>query len=111
MKYHKDVNFRASTIRKGCEIYARKKEQKDIDVAIDYFGQEVNTGPEFVCSVCHRLLFRKQVIECKTECYKTEEKKLLLWVEDVSQLNICMFVMKSVTCLLLIPQGANYGFV
>ncbi len=76
MKYHKDVNFRASTIRKGCEIYARKKEQKDIDVAIDYFGQEVNTGPEFVCSVCHRLLFRKQVIECKTECYKDRGEKI-----------------------------------
>ncbi len=111
MKYHKDVNFRASTIQKGCEIYARKKEQKDIDVAIDYFRQEVNTGPEFVCSVCHRLLSESRLLNAKRNVMKTEEKKLLLWVEDVSQLNMCMFVMTSVTCLLLIPQGANYGFV
>ncbi len=76
MKYHKDVNFRMSKIQKVCEIYERKKEQKDIDVAIDYFKREVGSGPEFVCSVCHRLLFRKQVIECRRECYEDKGEKI-----------------------------------
>ncbi|XP_073694460.1 uncharacterized protein [Garra rufa] len=75
-KYHEDVKFRKSKIQKGCEMYARKKEQKDIDVAINYFRQEVRNGPEFVCCVCHRLLFRKQVIECKTECYEDKGEKI-----------------------------------
>ncbi|XP_073688692.1 uncharacterized protein [Garra rufa] len=37
---------------------------------------KVSTGPEFVCSVCHRLLFRKQVIECKRDCYKIRGEKI-----------------------------------
>jgi len=70
-KYHKDVNFNFSKIQKGCEVYAKKREkQKVIGVAIAGFRQEVSRGPEFVCCVCHRLLFRKQVTECKPECYE-----------------------------------------
>ncbi len=84
MKYHKYLHFSVSKIQKGCEIYARKNKLKYIDVAIDNFRQEVSSGPEFVCSVCHSLIFRKQVIECKTECYEEKREKLLLWV-DVSQ--------------------------
>ncbi|XP_056102196.1 uncharacterized protein LOC130081238 [Rhinichthys klamathensis goyatoka] len=76
-KYHKDVNFHFSKIQKGCEVYAKKREkQKDIGVAIAGFRQEVSRGPEFVCCVCHRLLFRKQVTECKPECYEDKGDKI-----------------------------------
>ncbi|XP_026114512.1 uncharacterized protein LOC113092934 isoform X2 [Carassius auratus] len=76
MKYHKDVNFRVLSIQKGCEKYARKKEQQDIAVAIGNFRQEISSGPEFVCCVCHRLLFRKQVVECRTHCYEGKGVKI-----------------------------------
>ncbi|XP_073714001.1 uncharacterized protein [Misgurnus anguillicaudatus] len=60
-----------SKIQKGCEIYAKQREtQKNIDATISQFQQEVSRGPECVCCVCHRLLFRKQVIECKFDCYE-----------------------------------------
>ncbi|XP_026099002.1 uncharacterized protein LOC113070058 [Carassius auratus] len=76
MKYHKDVNFRVLSIQKGCEKYARKKEQQDIAVAIGNFRQEISSGLEFVCCVCHRLLFRKQVVECRTHCYEGKGVKI-----------------------------------
>ncbi|XP_052412218.1 uncharacterized protein LOC127957635 [Carassius gibelio] len=53
-----------------------RERQKDIDFTINQFHQEVSTGPEFVCSVCHRLLFRKQVIECKRDCYKIRGQQI-----------------------------------
>lgn len=70
-KYHEDDKFRFSEIQKGCEVYARKREkQKDINVTIAHFRQEVRRGPEFACCVSHRLLFRKQVTKCRTQCYE-----------------------------------------
>ncbi len=111
MKYHKDVNFRVSTIQKGCEIYARKKEQNDIDVAIDILDKK-SVVVQSLCALSVTVYFSEsRLLNAKRNAMKTKERKFLLWVEDVSQLNMCMFVMKSVTCLLLIPQGANYGFV
>ncbi|XP_026112280.1 LOW QUALITY PROTEIN: uncharacterized protein LOC113091073, partial [Carassius auratus] len=76
-KYHDNENFRMSIIQKRAEISAKQKDrQKDIDFTINQFHQEVSTGPEFVCSVCHRLLFRKQVIECKRDCYKIRGQQI-----------------------------------
>ncbi|XP_042609822.1 uncharacterized protein LOC122142829 [Cyprinus carpio] len=68
---------RMSIIQKRAEMSAKQKDrQKDIDFTINQFHQEVSTGPEFVCSVCHRLLFRKQVIECKRDCYKIRGQQI-----------------------------------
>ncbi|XP_052421004.1 uncharacterized protein LOC127964736 [Carassius gibelio] len=76
-KYHDNENFRMSIIQKRAESSAKQKDrQKDIDFTINQFHQEVNKGPEFVCSVCHRLLFRKQVIECKRDCYKIRGQQI-----------------------------------
>ena len=35
--------------------------------------KEISNGPEFVCAVCLRLLFRKQVIKCKKNKYKNTD--------------------------------------
>lgn len=76
-KYHNNENFRMSKIQKRSEIFAKQQQrQKDIDFTINQFHQEVRTGPEFVCCVCHRLLFRKQVIECKRDCYKIKGQQI-----------------------------------
>ncbi|XP_072239813.1 uncharacterized protein [Leuresthes tenuis] len=53
-----------------------RKKQQDIDFVIGQFRQDVSRGPEYVCSVCHRLLFRKQVIECKRSHYESKRPEV-----------------------------------
>ncbi|KAK0136497.1 hypothetical protein N1851_027395 [Merluccius polli] len=66
-KYRNNKNIRVNKIKQGRESYAKwQKKQEDVNCAIAHFREEVSCGPEYVCSVCHRLLFRKQVVECKT---------------------------------------------
>nr|XP_055041698.1 LOW QUALITY PROTEIN: uncharacterized protein LOC129429201 [Misgurnus anguillicaudatus] len=78
-KYHGNLTFKTSKIQKGCAMYAKRKErQNDIDFTINLFHQEVSRGPECVCCVCHRLLFRKQVIECIRDCYEQKGHKILI---------------------------------
>ncbi|XP_041961680.1 uncharacterized protein LOC121719960 [Alosa sapidissima] len=70
-KYQENENIRLNKIkrsRESCLIWQKK--QEDIGLTIDHFRQEVSCGPEYVCSVCHRLLFRKQVVKCKRHCYE-----------------------------------------
>ncbi|XP_041957559.1 uncharacterized protein LOC121715728 [Alosa sapidissima] len=72
-RYQENENIRVNKIQKRRENYLTwQKKQGDIDLAIDRFRQEVSRGPEYVCSVCHRLLFRKQVVECKRYCYESK---------------------------------------
>ncbi|XP_065109326.2 uncharacterized protein [Paramisgurnus dabryanus] len=76
-KYHGNLTFKKSKIQKGCAMYAKQKErQNDIDFTINLFHQEVSRGPECVCCECHRLLFRKQVIECIRDCYEQKGHKI-----------------------------------
>ncbi|XP_072232324.1 uncharacterized protein [Leuresthes tenuis] len=53
-----------------------RKKQQDIDFVICQFRQDVSRGPEYICSVCHRLLFRKQVIECKRSHYESKRPEV-----------------------------------
>ena len=44
-----------------------------IDAVIHKFEHDVKTGPIYVCSCCHRLMYRKSVIQMKdTAKYKTD---------------------------------------
>ncbi|XP_035813473.2 uncharacterized protein LOC118471687 [Amphiprion ocellaris] len=51
----------------------RKKEMKEklqqFDFVMKQFSEKVKDGPDFVCCVCQRLLFRHQVLQCKRENY------------------------------------------
>jgi hypothetical protein len=70
-KYRNDKTVRANKIQRSSEKRATlNNKQTEIDFVIGRFRQEVTRGPEYVCSVCHRLLFKKQVLECKRECYE-----------------------------------------
>ncbi|KAK0134798.1 OTU domain-containing protein 4 [Merluccius polli] len=76
-KYRNNKNIRVNKIKQGCESYAKwQKKQEDVNCAIAYFRGEVSRGPEYVCSVCHRLLFRKQVVECKTQSYESKRAEV-----------------------------------
>ncbi|XP_076120789.1 uncharacterized protein LOC143101377 [Alosa pseudoharengus] len=70
-KYRNNKSVCANKIKRSRDRYATwNNKQKEINFAIDHFRKEVSCGPEYVCSVCHRLLFRKQVVECKRQCYE-----------------------------------------
>ncbi|XP_063048465.1 uncharacterized protein LOC134442065 [Engraulis encrasicolus] len=72
-KYQENENIRVlKTQRSLNRSNASQKKQKDIDCAIAHFRQNVSRGPEHPCACCHRLLFRKQVIECKPHNYETK---------------------------------------
>nr|XP_055075157.1 uncharacterized protein LOC129454640 [Misgurnus anguillicaudatus] len=76
-KYLTNLAFKAKVCEYSKKKYIQsKKEQRVIDSVISHFRQEISRGPEFVCCVCHRLLFRKQVQECKMECYEKKSKQV-----------------------------------
>ena len=47
----------------------QKLQKHDIDVAVEQFKDKVKQGPQYVCCVCHRLLFKHQVLQCKKYQY------------------------------------------
>ena len=78
-KYNSDIDFQSSVKTQSSQTYIDKKNQTySMDFVIESFRKSVKTGPEFVCSVCHRQLFRKQVIECKHDKYTTSPTVLAL---------------------------------
>ncbi|XP_002733238.1 uncharacterized protein LOC100378309, partial [Saccoglossus kowalevskii] len=71
-EYHKkNIKARVTLSRK---LSANK--QQNMESVTSLFRNEVCNGPEYVCSVCHRQLFRNQVILCKREIYSTKENKV-----------------------------------
>lgn len=51
-----------------------KEKSKNIDFVIEQFLDKFKQGPDFVCCVCFRLLFKHQVFSCNRKFYqKTKE--------------------------------------
>ncbi|KAK0151601.1 hypothetical protein N1851_007100 [Merluccius polli] len=92
-KYRNNKNIRVNKIKQGRESYAKwQKKQEDVNCAIAHFREEVSCGPEYVCSVCHRLLFRKQVVECKTQSYEGKRAEVATLAErciTLTYLHVC----------------------
>ena len=69
------VARRLKALQRKKEIQQHRKDmvylKKDFEVAVQEY-------PEYVCSVCHRLLFRKQVVKCNTAKYETSSSKTRL---------------------------------
>ncbi|KAI7790400.1 hypothetical protein IRJ41_003612 [Triplophysa rosa] len=63
------------------------KSRKCMDVTIARFRQEVSKGPEFVCCVCHRLFFRKQVTVCQMESYEEKGERIVALASRCITLN------------------------
>ncbi|XP_026113641.1 LOW QUALITY PROTEIN: uncharacterized protein LOC113092282 [Carassius auratus] len=49
--------------------YKSQLKMKEIDYVIEQFKQKISTGPEYVCSVCHRCCFKMQVKKCNQNKY------------------------------------------
>ncbi|XP_042610591.1 uncharacterized protein LOC122144028 [Cyprinus carpio] len=55
-----------------------KQKQQLFDVVKNNFAQKVNSDLDFVCCVCHRLLFRQQVLCCQRDHYNQNSSTALL---------------------------------
>ncbi|KAK0135929.1 hypothetical protein N1851_028200 [Merluccius polli] len=78
-KYHGSRQYRQRVI---AHIKLKRQHIKAIltefDVVMQQFLTKVNDGPDFVCSVCFRKMFRNQVLCCSIEDYsKTEQIHLI----------------------------------
>ncbi len=69
---HKEKVKRINTMRRQ----QLKQNQQACDYVKKQFVDKVSFGPEFVCCVCHRLLFKQQVLCCKTENYNKDSAML-----------------------------------
>ncbi|XP_061601162.1 uncharacterized protein LOC133463585 [Cololabis saira] len=69
-KYHDNVLY-ADKVKSGNKLRRKqiKHKLKYFDFVMGQFLDKVKDGPDFVCCVCHRLMFRNQVLTCKQTDY------------------------------------------
>ena len=48
---------------------AKKANDVSVEQAIVSFHSDNKNGPDFVCTSCHRLMYRKSVVPCNTAKY------------------------------------------
>ncbi|XP_048256969.1 uncharacterized protein LOC125382713 [Haliotis rufescens] len=58
--------------RQSARVLQLTKERKIMENVTQSFAKNISEGPEFVCSVCHRRLFKKQVVQCKRTVYENK---------------------------------------
>ena len=60
-------------LERFCNYYnnvrKEKKDSKDLDSCITCFQKKVKEGPDYICSVCNRILYRKNVKELQKSNY------------------------------------------
>ncbi|XP_061913866.1 uncharacterized protein LOC133656995 [Entelurus aequoreus] len=58
-------------VKASVQLSRKQRLERSVDFGfvMDSFLDKVRDGPDFVCSVCHRLLFRYQVLHCEREVY------------------------------------------
>ena len=62
----------------------RSSTSHSLDYYIEQFNLSIRDGPYYICVVCNRLLYRKSVIELKTEKYSSN---LLCLLTSVGSFN------------------------
>uniref|UniRef100_A0A9J8ADG0 ATP-dependent DNA helicase n=1 Tax=Cyprinus carpio carpio TaxID=630221 RepID=A0A9J8ADG0_CYPCA len=79
LKYHNSTLHKENVKRMNkMRREQLKKNQQVCDFVKKQFVDKVSSGPEFVCCVCHRLLFKQQVLCCRTENYNTNSAVSLM---------------------------------
>ena len=51
-----------------------------IEHAISAFNCEIRNGPDFVCTCCHRMMYKKTVVPCNKDKYTKASNAILLKV-------------------------------
>ncbi|XP_076849952.1 uncharacterized protein LOC143498932 [Brachyhypopomus gauderio] len=70
VRYKTDICYANATKNRSKERKnTEKSKHKDMNYVTEKFREKINTGPEYVCSVCHRTLFKHQVLKCRKDTY------------------------------------------
>ncbi|XP_049339759.1 uncharacterized protein LOC125804686 [Astyanax mexicanus] len=74
-KYAGDPEFRCAVHEQvKTKRSVVKQNQQCFSQVLKDFNSIIREGPDFVCCVCHRLLFKHQVSHCKMDKYKTTKE-------------------------------------
>ncbi|XP_058478094.1 uncharacterized protein LOC131449268 [Solea solea] len=107
-KYHSNAEFQKS-VKAGNKVKKQQLKEKkaDFDFVIEQFLSKVKDGPDFVCCVCQRLLFRHQVLSCKKSQYNKSADMALIAEKCISEeyLHTCNENCVSPCQLLESPRG------
>ncbi|CAG2195130.1 unnamed protein product [Mytilus edulis] len=64
----------------------RSNEKRNLNKIANIFRQQVRDGPRYVCSVCHKFKFRKQVVVCdKLKYSKKGDKSIAMATQCITQ--------------------------
>ena len=77
---HSDCPGLATPLEPESEALLRKKQNRvsmaskraldiSLETAIANFHSKAKFGPDFVCTCCHRMMYRKSVVPCNTDKY------------------------------------------
>ncbi|MGL5903012.1 MAG: DUF6570 domain-containing protein, partial [Cetobacterium sp.] len=79
LKYHKNALHKENVKRKNKMRREQLKQNKQLsDFVRKQFQDKVSCGLDFVCCVCHRLLFKHQVLCCRKEYYNNNSAMSLV---------------------------------
>ena len=70
-------------------VRAAKKANVSVQQAIVSFHSNIKNGPDFVCTCCHRLMYRKSVVPCNPAKYSKCGNDLLNCVFSADLRDIC----------------------
>nr|XP_057920504.1 uncharacterized protein LOC131117065 [Doryrhamphus excisus] len=101
-KYHSNLERKMRVIADvKARRHAAKLREEEFDVVVENFLEKVKNGPQFVCCVCHRLMFKHQVLQCHREHYsKSASASLVNTCINEDYLHKCSAEC-TVPCLLL----------
>jgi len=67
LKHQSECYFVKKLTKSTC--HANKARSVLVEEAISAFHSETRAGPDFVCTCCHRMMYRKTVVLCNKEKY------------------------------------------
>ncbi|XP_072572246.1 uncharacterized protein [Paramormyrops kingsleyae] len=78
-RYKTNSQFATAVKTRNIEKRVKEKDKrKDIGHVIEQFREKINTGPVYICSVCHRMLFKHQVVICRKDEYWRKSEGIAL---------------------------------
>ncbi|XP_071153509.1 uncharacterized protein [Mytilus edulis] len=69
-QYKRELRYREKKI-----LLVQKRRTKCVDDIAAWFRQQVRDGPSYICAVCIKLKFRKQVVELDKDKYDKKDKQ------------------------------------
>ena len=73
-RYHGRPHYKEKIITRSVKTKAdKKKRQTNVVNVITNFRNKLSVGPDCVCAVCLKLLFKNQVLKCNRDRYRHSE--------------------------------------